>query len=518
MRLTPFVALAALACDPFGNFPDNHYADFDQPLWDEAVVPAADGSIYVRLPRSKELVRVQPDGSFTTVDLDGAAPQRIIASPSGEEVVVFAKWPECDDDDPEIVLVSDCPPSELSYNAEIAVIKDGQRISVSEIPGHMNAVTFSNDGNTAVTYLDYEQDADIEIDGLVDLTEVVFVSLTTGETSSVSIGFSPNNILFTQDNSKAVIMSRSKVVAVDLATYEEVVSYPLVRDQDQVVEPSGAVLTPDGTQALVSIENEAYLYKLDLQSYSIDIEDLAGVPADLAVDPGTDETLIVYASLPLVDLFDNQLGEVDNEPVQLDEPVTGIELGDGMAILYNDRQNGHDVYRLDLETNELTEFVVDNPVATFELVSDGSYAVGVLTPENSYGSGLDQYQDERWGLAVIDLLDDDAVSLVLEAEPVGLELVQPSTGGSYALVLMDGVENLLQVDLSQPSPGVQIELPSPPTSISAMLDGSFLITHETEIGELSFLDPETSEMRSISGFAVSNLLEEQVLPRRTEEN
>ena len=101
----------------------------------------------------------------------------------------------------------------------------------------MNALAFSPDGATAVAYLDYEVGLDIEIDGIVDLTEVVFVPLAGGDPVSVSIGFSPSNILFTEDGAKAVIMSRSKVVVVDLAEYRVVVEYPLTLDADQEVDP-----------------------------------------------------------------------------------------------------------------------------------------------------------------------------------------------------------------------------------------------------------------------------------------
>ncbi len=503
--------VALLGCDPFGHWPYNNSSDIEESLWDDAVVSASDG-VYVRLPRARSLVRVQDSGDVAVVDLDGATPERLIASPSGDEVLVFAKWPECKDDDPDIEMVSDCPEEELSYNAELAVVAGGKRLSYSSIPGHMNAVAFSGDGRTAVAYLDYEQDADLTVDGLVDLTEVVFIPLGGGETSSVSIGFSPNNILFSDDNTKAVIMSRSKVVVVSLETYEVLVEYPLTLDADQVVSPSDAVLTPDGAYALVSIEDSSLLYQLDLENYSIDIEDLDGVPADLAVDDGTDATLIVYDSLAQIDVFDHDTFEL-LEPVDLDDPATGILLGNGFAVIYNDRGGSHDVYRYDLDTTELTEYVVDNPLDSMMLSDDGTFGVAVLTPEGTSGSGLDAYQDQRWGLAVLELLDDDAVSLVVESQPVGMALVEQEQT-TFALVLMDGLDTLLQVDLASPSQAAQIDLPSPPTSIGAMPDGRFIITHEASLGELSFLDPVTGEPTTVGGFASYGLLEEEVLPRR----
>ena len=84
----------------------------------------------------------------------------------------------------------------------------------------------------------------------------------------------PNNILFTNDGYRAVVMSRSKVVVLDLETQAITVEYPLTLDADIEIDPSAAVLTPDGRYVLISIEGTNDLYKLDLEVVSIDIVDL----------------------------------------------------------------------------------------------------------------------------------------------------------------------------------------------------------------------------------------------------
>ena len=81
---------------------------FGSELWDSNVVSASDG-IYISLPQAESLLRVQDDGSFGRVDLDGARPTRMIPSPDGSSVLVFAEWDECPDDDPDIEYKRDCP-------------------------------------------------------------------------------------------------------------------------------------------------------------------------------------------------------------------------------------------------------------------------------------------------------------------------------------------------------------------------------------------------------------------------
>ena len=73
-----------------------------------------------------------------------------------------------------------------------------------------------------------------------------------------------------------------------------------------------------------------------------------------------------------------------------------------------------------MESRELTEYVVANPLYKMTLSQSGKYAVGLMKPESTYGSAIDAYQDGRYGLAVLDMEGDDVVNLVAETQPIGL--------------------------------------------------------------------------------------------------
>jgi hypothetical protein len=506
---TALLLLALTACDPWNNWPGSGWEDIDDQLWDANVVNATDGT-YVRLPHAQRLVRVNPDGSFQGVDLNGTIPRRVLPTPDSEQVLVFGRWLDCEDT--EVETPDDCDEDELIVNAELARVQDGALVEPYDVPAHMNSLAWSPDGRVAVAYLDYEAGTDIEIDGVVDLTEVLFIPLDGGAPRAVSIGFSPRNILFTPDDGRAVIMSRSEVVVVSLDTFEVVVTYPLVLDSDQEVNPKDAVLTPDGRYALVSVEGSSELYKLDLQSPTIDIEDLDAPPSDMIVSEADDAVVIVYDSLNRVDVLDLTSFEL-KEPVALDDAMNGVLLSDGQAFLYNSTSSSHDVYTLDLETTELIEHRVENPVDDMRLSPAGGYAVGTLRPEGTSGSGLEQYQDANWGLSVVDLVDNEAISLVLESRPVGLELVEQGDT-TYALVLLEGRDTVLQLDLSAPSQPTELELEAPPTGIGALPDGRFSITHDAPLGLITFLDPATGKTTPAAGFATLGLMVEETLPDR----
>jgi len=528
MSSTPRI-LAALtlgvlaACNPWQREVD-FYQDGEGSLWDANVVAAGD-AVYVRMPRANALMRVQTDGNMSTIDLQGATPERMVATPDGEGVLVFASWQLCEDLDPKIEFVDDCPEDELVTLRELALIRGAQRAATYDVPPHLNALAFSSDGKMAVAYLDYTSNMDIEVDGLIDLGEIMFIPLEGGEPRSVSVGFSPEKVLFSTnaegEDDKAVIFSRSEVLVVELATLETLVTYPLVLDPDQVVDPQDAVLTDNGNVALVAIDNSSDLYELDLEKYSIDLEELDAEPIAMAnamlpgINDGADAqvTLIAYADLPRVDVLDEDTLEL-REPFELEEPVTNMLITPTSSVMYNrQNDNAKDVYDIDLNTYEITEYRVANPLDSLQLAPGEEYAVGILRPEYDSGTDLDRYQDEHWGLAVIDLVGKQETSLVLEHEPVGVALLNRDEE-TYALVLMQGHEHLLQVQLSEPTFFTEVELEAPPIQIGDMVDGRFYITHDASLGMVSFLDPSTGNITTTGGFASAGLFPTNALPRQ----
>jgi hypothetical protein len=335
----------------------------------------------------------------------------------------------------------------------------------------------------------------------------------------MSVGFSASNVLFTADGTRAAVLSRSQVVLVDLTVdpYEKLVTYPLTLDADQEVDPLGAAITPDDQYLLMSVVGSGDLYVMDLMDESINIVDLAAAPAAMSVDASSDRTALVYANKAQVDVLEHRYFAV--EAVPLDEPCDSIaELGDGRALLYNRTASTHDVYRLDLTSLDLVEYRVANPVTSLQVSADGNYAVALLRQEWDSGStDIDAYFDEHWGLSILDLSTDDNTDLVLEAAPVGLALgADGATGEPYALLLLEGVDSLVEVGLWSREVA-EIELPAPPTGIGALPDGTFYITHEAALGLVSFLAPGSDALTQASGFAVEGLFTDDSLPAGEEE-
>ena len=246
------------------------------------------------------------------------------------------------------------------------------------------------------------------------------------------------------------------------------------------------------------------------------IGDLGAVPSAVGVDNQSKKTVFAFAGSAKAMVLNHSnlstLNASSLESYTLEEPANQVAIGDGFAVLYNDyNRSVHDVYHLNLETNLLTEYVVANPVSELQLTQSGSHAVAVMSPETSYGSGIDYYQDSRWGLAVMDLSSDESVSLVAESRPVGLALVE-GADTAYALALLEGSETLLQVDLSNPTQAVPVEFVSPAVSISAMPDGQFVISHDQGLGMISFSTQRHSSLTLLSILPQSACLRIQNCP------
>lgn len=507
---TAFAAIG-LATTGFAACTPDHGTVYGDASWDPEVLAAKDG-VYVRLPSAGKLIRVTTDGSYAEVDLGGAQPDTLTLVPGGDAVLVNASWPVCESTKPNLKFLSDCDEDDLTYGHELSLVKDGAVVgTTTEVPYQFNAMAFNADASLAVAYLNFADGAEIDVTGVLNLTEAAFMDLSTSEVHRVAVGFAPENVLFTGDGQKAVVLSRSQVAVVDLASWAVSVTYPLTLSASDVVEPTDVELTPDGTYALVTIANSPNLYVLDLVAESIDIVELDAVPSDLHVDAANDRTIIVYGNSATVDVLEHAYFETS--AWELNEPASAIVAAGTANLLFNPGSSYHDVYSFDIASGRLDEYRAENPVDEMFVTEDGAVAIATTRPESSGGSGVSGFYDSYYGLNVFDLATGHTpAALALESAPVGVQLV--SEGGvNTAFVLLDGVDQLQQVDLATGS-STTLDLPAPPVGITAIPDGPFVVSHSSALGLLSFYDVASGTFVTASNFATIGLYGERELPRQ----
>lgn len=503
--MTPLVSL--LACG-WGHLPHQDDIYLDLALWDpRGAVPTLDG-LYVPLPSAGALVLIDRDGKTSLVDVDEGRVTRIDAAPDGQTILAFVERYVCTDEDAkrDVDTIEECE-GDIEVTTELTLVRGGEVSTSQPVSGAYNAVAFSEDGRHAVAYLDFSQGVDV--DSVLNLTGVVVVDLAAQQNQLVAVGFAADRVLFVENDlgeaERAVVVSRNAVAVIDLLADppEVTVTFPLTLDPDTVVDPVGIDLTPDGRYALLSARGSSDLYALDLEVNAINIVELAGAPGAMAVSGPADRTVLVYPGQPVVELLDHAFFDVQSIP--LDESMDRITLAGEQAVLW-DSTGGHDLYRLDLETDDLVEYVLQNPAVSVTLAPTNEFAVVLTRAEGSFGGdGVDAIYDQHPGMEIVDLRTDDTEPFLLEGQGLGVAF---ATDGTYlqALVLQQDVDYLYRLDLYTRE-SAEIELSAPPVAIGAMPDGRFYITHDRALGLVSFLDPANGRITEVAGFASLGIID-----------
>lgn len=488
--------LLLLAGCGWNHLPDGQY-EFTDARWDPEGLIAADDGLYGELGKDR-LVHIAADGTWAPVDPGGNV-RSLLADPSGNGVLAFIDEISCDNEDVSAgQIIGECPADDRVRTSFVARMSDGVVEARFPVANHYNRLAFAPTDAFAVAYL--EPDATTEIRGVVNLTEVEILSLSDGERVPVRVGFAADRVLFTDDGTRAVVLSDSSVAVVDLVSSPPAVTttFPLTLDPDQLVDPVGVDLTPDGNFALISVQGSADLYVLDLVDPSVNIVSLSAAPTDMFVSEVLDATLLVYGSALALDIIDH--ARFERRTLTLEEPMDQIAGNDEMALLSSTRGN-KDLYRFRFSDQRLFEYRTQNPPLDVTLADSGEFAV-VLTSQES-GTG---FYDGRPGMEVLDLRDDqdDAIPYALDGVGLGTAFV-----GTEAFVLQDGVDYLWRSDVSTGLADT-IDLIAAPRAIGRLGDQLY-VTHDVSMGLVTLFDPETNTQTSVEGFALTGILDGPVL-------
>jgi hypothetical protein len=506
IRISPLIALVACG---WNHLPEQEYTS-SEPLWDPHGVVATIDGLYVPLPASGQLALIAPSGGFGIVDVGEGRVTRVDAAPDDRTVLAFVERYLCHTDDPRearrVELPEDCQKPDLEVQTELSLVVRGRVEAKQPVSGAYNQVAFTGDGKHAIAFLDLT--SEIEVDAVLNLTAVVVVDLQRQTSQLVPVGFATDRVLFvedaTGDATRAVVVSRNQVGVIDLQSDppELLVTFPLTLDPDNVVDPIGIDLTPDGRYALISARGSADLYALDLEQQAINIVELAAAPSAMEVSQSADRTVLVFGGDPVVQLMDHDLFETESIP--LDEPMSRVTMVGDQAILWDDTVE-HDVYRVDLENQDRVEYRLQNPAVALEVAPTGEYAVALTRAEGGSGTGVDGLYDTHPGMEILDLDGDDSEPFLLVGDGIGVAFTADQTHLT-ALVLQDGVDSLFQIDLYSRET-TNLELSAPPIAIGAMKDGRFWITHDAALGLVSFLDPSGGEIVESAGFAAQSIID-----------
>lgn len=518
MRTLTLLGLLTLpAC--WGSLPDARTGTAI-PLWDATSAVAVGDAVYVRLTAGGQLARITRDGA-EILDFGAGQVDRFQPSPDGQTLVAFVRYTRCDAPDPReirgVKTVEDCPIDYREVRTEVATVTGAtvdRRIPVSS---HYNAATFSSDGRWAVAWLDANQGIDLSGGGVVDLTSVLVLDLAregVEAATPVSAGFSAENVLFTDDGSRAIVLSKDSVAVLDLTGDEPTrgTTFRLTLDADQRVTPVGVRLTQDGRYALITAQGQDDLYALRLDNPSLNLITLSGTPAAMGTIPdltpddevADDASVLVFDRQERFDVVRHD--DFGVETFDLDEPMNQVVSDGRNAVLWS-TAGFKDVYTYDSDSDVVVEFRLENPALQLQIAPGGEFAVALTRPEGGTAEGSEGLYDRSPGLEILEIGAGRGRGGARLLEGAGLGMAfSPSDTRLDLLVLQQGQDYLYQLDLLTDQETI-LDLVAPPVQIGALPDGGFWITHDAALGLVSFYDPADERLVETGGFAVAGWLD-----------
>ena len=383
-------------------------------------------------------------------------------------------------------------------------------------PPHFNRLAVSPGGQYAVAWFEL---TDPNATGIGSFQDVSIIRLSPGaeEVINVSVGFKPREVQFAPDDSQAWVITEDGVSILDLAQATAgylALTVPLTADPFGEGDPDEVVVTPDGEHAFARWPGLAAVRAVDLSTGALVDTPLAGPPTDLDLTPAGDRLVAVVRSQSQVGLLDVPADIGDASAIQTVD-CTQIVVGSaqitddgGQALLYTNALNEKAVALLDLQTADLRFAPLRKGIRWVALAPDGRSALVLHNKVPGDPLPTDDFQtvlDKSYGFSLVDL-DSLFVKLqITEADP-GAFAFTPDGAMGYLLVA-DPALNLRDVTILDLTNFIVSAMPvgSHPEEVGAVAGtGRVYISQDHHLGRVSFIDVDTGQLRTVTGFQLNS--------------
>ena len=397
----------------------------------------------------------------------------------------------------------------LSLDATVLSAKDGVLTTRTlGVPSGGNRWAIDPSGRYAVAWTDASKIKNADpLDGFQDLT---VLDLEKDSSTALSVGYRPVAVAFAQDSSRAFVVTQDGIAAIGLGDAPVVQkNFPLT-DNPQGATTRDVVVTPDGALALVRLEGATAITAIKLDSGARSEVELGGVVTDLDLASSGDVAVAVVRELGKVALL--RLPEVADDP----EARTELTVGSGenvvgsaalaaqspIAFLYSNAASNPLLTTVDVSVAapEPRSVLLRAPVGAVFPTADAAGAVVVHT-KGPQGSSTSY----KAALSVVKVADELPPKIVGLEAPVSAVSVSPS--GEHALVAVGDEKagpwrvELVRITTQQVK---EIALPSPPIAAGIIPeDGRGYVAQKHPEGRITFVDLETGEARTLTGFELA---------------
>lgn len=485
--------------DDDDNGDDDDYAGDDDTVQEEEddfiTVPPSVSDIYVFIanPGRDTVSKVQVETrQIDTVEV-GGGPSQVLVTPDYNTAVVF-------NDLDDTLSIVDAQTNEV------------ETVGVRE---DFNDMVMSPSGEHVLCYLNTAlQDDDEPIDGVISYTELSVVDLEGLVSHDFSVGFNPKQIKFADDGDRAIIISDEYITVVELD--EDPPIPELIDLEADPFDPPVAAeveVEPTGEFAFIRYANQNAIQVVDLDSGQLAWVGAGNNPTDMDLSPLGNELMVVSRTSRELRIF-SALDPLDAPRlIALPESETVGSLamaptGD-LAMLYTSATLTDRVTMWDRATDELSIERLEKPVAQVIMAPDGVSVLIVHTLSDA--AGEDDVYSDRYVLTILTTTDGAFIpnAVLLEDELASLATFDD---GNKALFMMEENRFVGVIDF-QTRLVDDIQVPSYPVHVGTMPMGEQLptpvgwVSQDHSLGRISFLDPDTLQLHTVTGFELNSGIE-----------
>lgn len=472
---------------------------------------AAERYLYVGMPESDTLVKI--DGTSLTVATVpvGDAPEVVRAIPGGDDAIALDTG------------------SATATIVRPTVDRD-ERVSVRTLP-RLNALAVDPTGRAAIAWFDLRRAiaAGVPVTAIGSFQDVTVVGLVRGAEVAVdlSVGFRPREVEFDAAGTHAYVITDDGVSVIDLAAALAgevsvaaaipVVADPLAFDAASAAEVE---ITSDGRHAVARVDGEAWLTVTELTTGVRHVVTLAAPATDVDLLPDGSRALALLRDADramILDLPGDAIDPSGAEVIDLGALALGGHVGsatlsaDGRrALLYTNATAIERVATLDLAASPVTASVrvLQKAVRTAGFAPDGRTAL-ILHSRTGDGSGgsVAAIVDASWGYSVLDL-DTGFVKLTLTPVDPGAFAFAPDAGTAYLALSAgdaEGAISTMQVIDLRSFVVEDVRLGSPPELVGVLpAAGVAFVTQAHPLGRVTFVPLGATTTRTITGFELNS--------------
>lgn len=408
-------------------------------------------------------------------------------------------------------------------DATVSIMDVGtDALKTLSIHSDTNFMALSPDARFAITYFNAAvEGASTSVDGVRSYSNVsvVFTGEGTQAPSStpIAVALNPRSVSWVPDTDQALVLCDDAVALVSLSASPTARLIPLTQDIDENLQVAELKVGPDGHYAFARLANLSQLVVIDLKasepSQAVTRLDLPGIPSDMD---------LAESVLVLVDRANATLRLYDPEnpseaprlvPTPSNQIVGSVAVApdQARAILYTTLTqkdiNGTGVEDIplnrfsvwDLATDAITLHELVKPVADVRLNRTAVNDVATILHQGDADSEVAAF-DNKEALSHFYFSDGLVVPAVLQDPIVS---IADTPGGGYEYLILEDNTNVLVVSY-QSRQVTAVAVQSQPVFVG-ILTGSNVgyVSQEHELGRLSFVEPESLTVSTITGFELN---------------